>query len=636
MATVGSLIINVIARTKPFIAGMARVRKSMATTGTAANTMATKMASLARTFAPLAAGAVAIGVVTRAEQFNRAMTKSLAIMDATVDQQKRMSAAAIEVGRTTKFSAREAADAFFFLASAGLDAEQSIAAIPQVAAFAQAGMFDLSLATDLVTDAQSALGLNVDDATQNLVNLTRVTDVLVKANTLANASVQQFSEALTTKAGAALKFANKQIEEGVAVLAAFADQGVKASDAGTALNIILRDLQTKGIKFADQFKAAGVSVFDTAGNMQNMADIVGDLENALKGMGVEQKKATLLQLGFSDKSVVFLQTLLGTSDAIRGYELALNDAGGVTQQVAEDNLTPFNKLMNEIRGSFDSVAIAARPVIDTLSKLGRLIGADTIVWTGFVAVLALTVFWTKVLIVKLFLMAKQLVALIIRQIIWLSLQGWKGMAKLAAAAIVAGGAIGLLWNELDRLDVKQKTTNDNNEKLNTTWKASLKPLTEAGLAMGQLGNALDDLSKEDIAKNLDKLVAAQKKIAAQGKAVFDATRTPAEKYAATIKDLTRLLKVGAITQNVFGRATAQAREEMDSASKAKQRLESTNRGVAAVQRGTTAAFSAIQASNRETDRVAQINAQQLEEDRKQTALQAQLVRNSEPKLVADF
>ena len=144
-------------------------------------------------------------------KFEDALNQSLAIMKTTEAQQQAMSEAARKVGISTRISAEDSAEAFFFLASAGLDAEQSISALPQVAAFAQAGMFDMATATDLATDAQSALGLTVLDAQQNLTNLTRVTDVLVKANTLANASVQQFSEALTTKAGAALKVVNKDI-----------------------------------------------------------------------------------------------------------------------------------------------------------------------------------------------------------------------------------------------------------------------------------------------------------------------------------------------------------------------------------------------------------------------------------------
>ena len=163
--------------------------------------------------AGIAVGVALVKGMTKATQefiaFNDKMTQSIAIMDTTIEQQKAMEAQAIAVSRETRVSAEQSAEAFFFLASAGLNAEQSISALPQVAKFAQAGMFDMATATDLATDAQSALGMTVDDAQQNLDNLTRVTDVLVKANTLANASVQQFSEALTTKAGAALKVVNK-------------------------------------------------------------------------------------------------------------------------------------------------------------------------------------------------------------------------------------------------------------------------------------------------------------------------------------------------------------------------------------------------------------------------------------------
>ncbi|HUT92919.1 MAG TPA: phage tail tape measure protein, partial [Thermoguttaceae bacterium] len=220
-----------------------------------------------------------VNLLRAGENFNQKMRQSLAIMGDVSDAMKgKMEKAAFDVAKATRFSAAEAAESYYFLASAGFDAAQSIAALPQVAKFAQAGNFDMARATDLATDAQSALGLTVKDATENLVNLTRVTDVLVKANTLANASTEQFSEALTTKSGAALRALGKDMEEGIAVLAAFADQGVKGSEAGTQLAIVLRDLQTKAIENKAAFTGAGIGVFDASGEMRNMADIIGDLE----------------------------------------------------------------------------------------------------------------------------------------------------------------------------------------------------------------------------------------------------------------------------------------------------------------------------------------------------------------------
>ena len=307
-------------------------------------------------------GAAMVGIGVKSVQefakFDAALTKSKAIMgDLSDTMQNEMSDAAREVAKVTVFSAEQAAESFFFLASAGLSAEASIAALPQVAQFAQAGMFDMARATDLLTDAQSALGLTVDDASENLKNMAVVSDVLVRANTLANASVEQFSTALTTKAGAALRSLGKDVEEGVAVLAAFADQGIKGEIAGTQLAIVLRDLTTKAINNKAAFAEMGIAVFDSNGKMNNLVDIVGDLEGALAGMSDETQKATLLQLGFSDKSLASLQALLGTSEAIKTYETELRSASGFTRDVAERQLKTFSAQVELLQSAFADVAI---------------------------------------------------------------------------------------------------------------------------------------------------------------------------------------------------------------------------------------------------------------------------------------
>ena len=303
-----------------------------------------------------AAGAVV--AIREFAKFDAKMTQSLAIMgDVSETLRGEMVDAARTVAKETTFSAEQAAESYFFLASAGLDAEASIAALPQVAAFAQAGMFDMARATDLATDAQSALGLSSDNAMTNLEELTRITDVLVKANTLANASVEQFGIALTTKAGSSAKALGIEVEEVVAVLSAFADQGIKAELAGNAFSIVVRDLTTKALSNADAFEQFGVVVFDTEGELRNMADIVENLEDVLAGLNDEQQKATLLALGFSDRSVTNIQALLGTSDAIREYEAELQNANGTTQEIAENQLETFNSQLQLLQSALADTAI---------------------------------------------------------------------------------------------------------------------------------------------------------------------------------------------------------------------------------------------------------------------------------------
>jgi len=306
------------------------------------------------------AGGLAVGITKATREFvefEDALNQSLAIMNTTIAQQENMARAARDVATSTRISATESAESFFFLASAGLDAEQSIAALPQVAKFAQAGMFDMSLATDLATDAQSALGLTVQDAQQNLENLTRVTDVLVKANTLANASVQQFSEALTTKAGAALKVVNKDIEEGVAVLAAFADRGVKGAEAGDKLNQVLRDIPRATAKNSEEFAKLGLSMFDTEGNMKNVADIIEELDRVLGPMSDELKASTLDQLGLNRGVADAVKILSGAGNQIREYEKALRDAGGTTEEVADKQIDSLRGQAELLGSKFNELGL---------------------------------------------------------------------------------------------------------------------------------------------------------------------------------------------------------------------------------------------------------------------------------------
>jgi TP901 family phage tail tape measure protein len=349
----------------------------------AAESSLKKFSQFAKQSAVAATAAIAgIATVSIREfgNFDSALQQSVSIMGDVSDALRNdMAEAAREVAKTTTFSAEQAAESFYFLASAGLDATASITAMPKVAQFAQAGMFDMARATDLLTDAQSALGLTIrDDAIANMEEMVRVSDVLVRANTLANASVEQFSVALTTKSGAALRSLNKDMEEGVAVLAAFADQGIKGELAGTQLSIVLRDLTTKAIKNKAEFEAMGLQVFDTEGNMRNLGDIIANLEDVLVGMSDETQKATLLQAGFSDKSLASIQALLGTSDAIKRYETELRAASGTTDDIANKQLESFNAQMDLLKSRLLDVAIEiggqlAPRLLDLLDRLSPII-----------------------------------------------------------------------------------------------------------------------------------------------------------------------------------------------------------------------------------------------------------------------
>ena len=346
--------------------GIKQAEKALGAFGKAAGAVAAA--------ATAAVAGIAVKSIAEFAKFDEQLNKSIAIMGDVSDVMRdEMSDAARQVAKETTFSADQAAESFFFLASAGLDAEAAIQAMPQVAKFAQAGMFDMALATDLATDAQSALGLSSKDAEENLANLTRVTDVFVRANTLANTSVEQLATAFTSKAGTALKTVGKDVEEGAAALALFADQGVKGELAGTKLTNTIFGLSDRALKAPAAFEALGISVFDAEGNMRNFADIADDLGGAFEGMSEEQKLAELGALGFSKQARAGVLMLSGQGDKIRDYESALRDAAGFTEDVASKQLLTPTAQFQLLGSAMNDVAIEIGSFL--APALGNMAGA---------------------------------------------------------------------------------------------------------------------------------------------------------------------------------------------------------------------------------------------------------------------
>ncbi len=299
------------------------------------------------------------GAATKAfASFDDAMTKSLAIMSGITPQlRKEMENLALDISNKGVTSAKDLARSYFFLASAGLDARQSMASLGVVERFAVAGAFDMALATDLATDAQSALGLTVRNARQNMINMTRVTDVLTGANTLANATTEQFSLALTSQAGPAMKAYGIELEEGVAVLAAYADQGIKAQTAGNMFSRMLR-LMTKGfLDNENAWKRLNINIFDAVGNLKPMSDIIGDLTNALGDMAPKQKIVTLQMLGFQARSQQAILPLLGLQNRIKEYNIKLKQMQGITREIAEKQLKSFSSQMKILWNQIKNVGI---------------------------------------------------------------------------------------------------------------------------------------------------------------------------------------------------------------------------------------------------------------------------------------
>lgn len=343
---------------------LAAVDKVRKTVQTGLSTMGRVGALAIKSFAVAVALALG-GSIFAFSKFDAAMTKSLAIAeDVSPQMEKALADAARGVAKETVFSANQAAEAYFSLFSAGQTAEQAMGNLPTVAKFAQAGLFDLSVATELLVTSQNALGLAFEDPIKNAEQMTRVADVLAAADKNAVGTIEEFADALTNRAAAAMRTYGIEVEEGVAVLAAWATQGLKGRTAGEAFAIVVRDLQKAALKEADAWREANAAVFDSKGNLRDMADIVSDLENAMEGLTDAQKKQLLSDLGFQERSQQRLLQLLGTSDAIREFEATFVKAGGTVEEISNKQLQTATKQLGLLKNAIVDIFIGAGQEFD--------------------------------------------------------------------------------------------------------------------------------------------------------------------------------------------------------------------------------------------------------------------------------
>lgn len=284
--------------------------------------------------------------VSQFSDFDDAMTQSTAIMlDLTADQRKAMEETARSIAKTGLVSSTELAKSYYYLASAGLSAEQSILSLGAVNNFATAGMFDMSTATSLLAGAQGALGKKSADAETNLKNMIQISDALVKANVLANGSVKEFAEAIANDAGAMMKNFNVEMEQGVAILAAFADQGTKGAAAGTSFARLLSYTIRAVNEHADVFEKYGITTKNAQTGNLELVQTLEDMTRAFSTLGATAKSAALTELGFEVEAQKGILPLLGTTEAIKRYYKELKNASGYTDKVAANQLMSFASQM---------------------------------------------------------------------------------------------------------------------------------------------------------------------------------------------------------------------------------------------------------------------------------------------------
>ena len=315
------------------------------------------------------------GGIQGAADFEAAMSRVKAATDGTAEEMAALTKAAQNAGSSTKYTSVEAAGALENLAKAGLSAGDSVKALPAVLALAQAGDIELGTASEYLTKAVMGMGLAFDDAA-------RVADVLAKGANATNTSVDGLAQALSYAAPVANSL-GVSLECTVAIICKFADAGIDASRAGTALNSIMSQFANPASKFRQELGAAGIVTTDFDKALRQLAASGPAGEKAINAVGLEAGPAlrALLNQGMGalDGLTESLHNAKGSADAAArtmsdNLKGALTGLGSVWDSVVIALNTPVLPVLKE---GVDALAGSLRRLIDdgSVARMGEVLAS---------------------------------------------------------------------------------------------------------------------------------------------------------------------------------------------------------------------------------------------------------------------
>ncbi|WP_108263288.1 phage tail tape measure protein [Mangrovicoccus ximenensis] len=263
--------------------------------------------------APLA-GIGAVSLRT-AGNFEASMNRIRATLGASGAEMKALGDIAQELGRTTKFSATEAADAVEMLAKNGLGAADILGgALSASLSLAAASGAALSTASDIATDVMMQFGKEAGD-------LGAVVDGITGVLVNSKFGIDDYALALAQSGGVAGSV-GVSFEDFNAAIAATSSLFASGSDAGTSLKTMLQRLVPASGPAAAAMERLGLEFFDAQGNMKDMRDIAQELQDGLSGLSEEAQNDALSTIFGTDAMRSAIGLAKGGAAAIDGVAAA--------------------------------------------------------------------------------------------------------------------------------------------------------------------------------------------------------------------------------------------------------------------------------------------------------------------------
>lgn len=322
------------------------------------NNLKGKAADLVKQMAMMATGGgiVAFGknVIETTRNFEDGMARVQAVTNATQAEFQMMEQEALKWGSNTRYTATEASNSLENLTRNGLSATEATAALGPTLQLAQANTIGLAEAADITTNVMNGFGLEVKD-------MGRVNDVLSSTAAHSATNISQLAEAEKNAApfGHSL---GQSIEQVNAALGVLADVGIKGSDAGSAIRMVLMGLASPTAKQQKAFKQLGLDISESSLRSEGLTKTLEKLRDS--GVMKAANSAELLGDIFGRRVAPQAMALLNNIDGLKTKLDILNNSQGTTERMFKQSYSELSNSLYGVQSAWENLQITLGKTTD--------------------------------------------------------------------------------------------------------------------------------------------------------------------------------------------------------------------------------------------------------------------------------
>ncbi|WP_176736462.1 phage tail tape measure protein [Oligoflexus tunisiensis] len=268
----------------------------------------------------LGSGYLFTAPLRHALEFEKAMVRVKAMSGANSEEYRRLKDEARRLGSETIFTAKEVAEAYNELATAGYRTNDMIAIMPSMLALSESSMTSLARTAEITSEVLQGFRIDVSE-------MARVGDALTAAYSSSASSLESLGEMLKYAAAPAVDVGSS-LEQTLAASSILHNTGIKGSMAGTSMRAIFLRMAKPPKELKRILDAMDISTVDKDNNVRNWMDVLSDINLRLKGAGSAKRAAVSKALGGEEHAPAASNLLAAVdSGALRFMERTLKLAG---------------------------------------------------------------------------------------------------------------------------------------------------------------------------------------------------------------------------------------------------------------------------------------------------------------------